>query len=216
MPTIKQTIEALRGMFANDAEIKAKLRSDPSNPLYVDMEALIDGYIRKQLELLLRVPPHMLKHSEILEEFFENGDYDRSIFIMTKFPEADGPADAALSKVIEVVAKSIEKCGFIPRIALKKPWYFPMLWDNVEIHLIGCRRGVAIVEDKYHPELNPNVALEWGCMRTMGKSVLYLRERTFSKDRADTMGFLSEPFTWDDPGKEIPQAVTDWLRGNKA
>jgi hypothetical protein len=132
---------------------------------------------------------------------------------MTKYPDGAGPEDKLLQNVIDIVEASIKSCGYIPRIALKKPWYFATLWDNVEVHLVGCSRGVAILEDKYRPELNPNVALEWGCMRTMGKNVLYLREKSFSKDRADTMGFLSEPFSWDEPEKDIPNAITEWLKG---
>jgi hypothetical protein len=218
MPTIDQTIEALRSIFSDDAEIKAKLKSNPSNPRYLDMEALIEKYIRNELESLLRVPPHMLRHSVILPKFHTDGPYEKSIFIMTKYPDAGGtgPDDKYLQKVIDVAENTIKACGYIPRIALKKPWYFPTLWDNVEMHLVGCSRGIAIVEDKYRPELNPNVALEWGCMRMMGKEVLYLREKTFSKDRADTMGFLSESFSWSEPEKEIPKAITEWLNGSAA
>jgi hypothetical protein len=50
-------------------------------------------------------------------------------------------------------------------------------------------------------------------MRAMGKNVLYLREKDFTKDRADTMGFLSESFSWDEPAKEIPSAITEWIKG---
>jgi hypothetical protein len=51
------------------------------------------------------------------------------------------------------------------RIAVvKSPSRHEQLWDNVELYLLGCRRGIAIVEDKYLPELNPNVAMDWaGC-----------------------------------------------------
>ena len=51
-------------------------------------------------------------------------------------------------------------------------------------------RGIAIVEDKYLPELNPNVAMEWGWMRGMGRNVLYLVEKDFKKQRAEFQDLL--------------------------
>ena len=45
--------------------------------------------------------------------------------------------------------------------------------------------GVNEFEDVYQPELNPNLAVEWGWMRGMGKRVLYLQEQGFQYRRAD-------------------------------
>jgi hypothetical protein len=36
------------------------------------------------------------------------------------------------------------------------------LWDDVELYLLGCSKGVAILEDCYEPELYPNVAMGSG------------------------------------------------------
>ena len=35
------------------------------------------------------------------------------------------------------------------------------LRDEVEIHILGWATGITIVEDRYRPELIPNVAMEW-------------------------------------------------------
>ena len=56
-------------------------------------------------------------------------------------------------------------------------------------------RRQAMVEDKYAPELNPNVAMEWGWMRGLGRRVLYLVEQTFTKKRADWSGSSRHPST---------------------
>jgi hypothetical protein len=85
------------------------------------------------------------------------------------------------------------------------------LWDNVELHLLGCSRGVAIVEDKYTKELNPNVAMEWGWMVGMGRRVLYLVEKSFKHARADWGGLIKEEFDWEKPADDIKQAVHKFL-----
>ena len=59
--------------------------------------------------------------------------------------------------------------------------YFDDVWSNVELYLLGCRYGIAIVEDRFKPELNPNVAMEWGWMRGLGKDVLFLVEKQAHK-----------------------------------
>ncbi len=133
----------------------------------------------------------------------------------TKFPDGNEPLDAELTKVIDTGKDSITQNGFYPRIALGHPRYFPTVWDNVEIHLLGCARGVAIIENRYKQELNPNVALEWGWMRAMNRDVLFLLEKDFKQFRADILGFIPDTFSWDQPEQDIPGPVEAWLKGGK-
>lgn len=77
--------------------------------------------------------------------------------------------------------------------------------------MLCCGRGIAIVEDRYAPEMNPNVAMEWGWMRGMGRRVLYLRERKFRHRRADWEGLLTEEFDWDDPAPGIGAALDRFM-----
>jgi len=79
--------------------------------------------------------------------------------------------------------------------------------------MIGSSRGVAIVQDKYTDELNPNVMMEWGWMRGMGKRVFFLLEKDFKNFRADLGGLLSEKFAWDTPDIDIERGITGFLRG---
>ena len=100
--------------------------------------------------------------------------------------------------------------GYFARIASGAE-FNALVWKNVELYLLGCAGGVAIVEDRYKKELNPNVAMEWGWMRAMGKPVLCLIEEQFRAMRADIEGFVSHPFKWDKPEEGIPGAVKDWI-----
>ena len=171
---------------------------------------------REKFENLLSVPPFHSRHDGLLEQFHDVASFEKSVFIMTKFPR-DNPAerdalDEQLERVINAVKTAVEGSGFTPRIATEQA-YHAQLWDNVELYLLGCRRGVAIIEDRYRDEMNPNVAMEWGWMRGMKRDVLYLVEDNFDNERADTTGFLNKGFSWDDPEERIEQAVTVWLAG---
>ncbi|TMQ18809.1 MAG: hypothetical protein E6J91_07250 [Deltaproteobacteria bacterium] len=134
---------------------------------------------------------------------------------MTKFPDLKKPtpADVELQAVIDAVRGAVQQRGYVPRIASDNE-YHSILWDNVELYLLGCKRGIAIVEDRYLPELNPNVAMEWGWMRGMGRNVLYLVEKTFKKTRADWGGLIEHSFDWANPAPDINAGVEAWLKGS--
>ena len=131
---------------------------------------------------------------------------------MTKFPDPkdDRPEGKQLRAIIKIVVDAVSARGYKPRIAWEKD-YSRWLFGNVELFLFGCARGIAIVEDKYLPELNPNVAIEWGWMTGMGRDVLYLREEGFTHERADWTGLINYPFDWKDPKSEIDDAVSKFL-----
>lgn len=171
-----------------------------------------DMQIRKELDFLLRYPPHLSQHLDKLDEFHQSGDYDQSVFIMTKYPDDEGDPiqNAKLNEVIKTVRDSVAKCKFVPRMATDQKFQ-DMIWTNVEFYLVACGRGIAIIEDCYLREFNPNVAMEWGWMRAMGKKVLYLVEESFSAERADAAGFIGERFAWDNPESKIPDAVERFL-----
>lgn len=215
MPTIDNTIRVLESYFKSLASVSASLEKDSTDSYLVEAQANMNNAIWNALEKLLREPPHFLGYADVLKDFYRVAPYNKSVFIMTKFPEGDSEDDKKLKRVIQVVKDSVQKSKFAPRIASDKPPYWETIWGNVEVHLLGCSRGIAIVEDRYRPEFNPNVALEWGWMRYMRKNVLYLREQRFSKERADMMGFIADEFIWDDPEGHIPLAVEDWLAGRK-
>jgi hypothetical protein len=188
------TAEAEEKLIAYNQQLAAKKRE-------------IQQYLECEL---LRYPPHHLgPHALELQKFHQLAPYESSVFIMTKFPEGKGAKDKALQAVIEAVKLGIKDAGMHPRIA--QFGYHDMLWPNVELYLLGCARGVAIVEDHYRKELNPNVALEWGWMKGMGKRVFFLMEEKFASGRADWNGLLSQTFSWKTPGNGIREAIQKWL-----
>lgn len=180
--------------------------------IQADIDSAREAILR-ELKGMLRYPPHHAGHKAQLDAFLKEGPYEDSVFIMTKFPDAKGDAklNQELVAVISAVQDAVKARGYRPRLASENA-YHPMLWPNVEIHLLGCARGVAIVEDRYQAEFNPNVALEWGWMRAMGKPVLFLVEEGFNHGRADSLGFLDDKFPWSAPTPAISAAVNRWLQ----
>ncbi len=168
--------------------------------------------IRDLLNDLLQYPPHFNGHMEKLQKFHAEADYNSSVFIMTKYPDPKGanPEDINLKRVIDIVISAVKEFGRVPRLGSDRK-YQDTIWGNTECYLLGCSKGIAIVEDRYKDEFNPNVAMEWGWMRAMGKEVLYLVEETFNNERADAAGFISDKFSWDNPEKQIREAVKNWL-----
>lgn len=223
MRSVAETLEFLAFYLKEGeklASARVELLNTPMPPALKD-ERDVDfkAQIETNSERILRVvkdltsfPPFHDRHQEKLKEFHQDSPYEKSVFIMTKFPAPNSQAaiDEELRAVIKAVGDAVTACQHVPRIASEKD-YYPSLWDNVELYLLGCRKGVAIVESKYRPELNPNVAMEWGWMRGLGRSVLYLVEKSFDQKRADWGGLIEYQFDWADPSKDVGEAVHKWL-----
>ena len=171
----------------------------------------IRAYLEQQL---MRYPPHHYgEHAALLKDFHGVAPFEKSVFIMTKFPDGKTDKDLALIALINSVKAGISAAGMTPRIATFG--YHEMLWPNVELFLLGCERGVAIVEDSYRSELNPNVALEWGWMKGVGRKVFFLVEQDFAHQRADWQGLLSQTFVWGAPDAGLRDSITTWLIGKE-
>jgi hypothetical protein len=227
MPTIQQVLlemEEYLFPWRERRDTLAQLRPQnfTSEKAYHKRRTALEGEItelEKEMELLLqlfeREPDRLYRaHSINLAEFNRDGagTYGDFVFIMTKFPDPKDakPEAEQLKKLIETVQMAVTARGYKARIAWEKD-YTRWLFANVELYLFGCARGIAIVEDKYLPELNPNVAIEWGWMTGMGRQVLYLREKTFGHERADWTGLINYTFDWNDPKQAIEQAVNKFL-----
>ena len=161
---------------------------------------------------LVRWPPHKREHFDKLDDFFKDHGYEKSVFIMTKYP--DNPPKSALDTqllaVIDLVKAAVKIHGYTPALASDKR-YHPELFRNIEVYLLGCSRAIAIVESKHTNELNPNVTMEWGWLRASDRQVLYLVEKDFDKARADIKGLIEDYFDWNNPKPGVDAAVKAFL-----
>jgi hypothetical protein len=205
----KRTFELQLDTYRNTGQSKAQEEAnrDEIEQRIQTRERRIEALLTK----MQRFPPHHGKHFARLEEFWKDGSYEESVFVMTKYPDGAAAKDQQLLAVIEIVKETVRKCGFKPRLAIDKT-YHPQLWDNIELHLVGCARGLAIVENKHTDETNPNVSMEWGWMRGLGREVLYLIDKDFKHPRADFAGFISQPFEFENPKATLPGPIAAWLK----
>ena len=66
-------------------------------------------------------PSRYLAKWQSLEEFWKMGDFNKSVFIMTKFADGQTEDDEKLNRIITAVDSCIQEQGYIPRIADGRP-----------------------------------------------------------------------------------------------
>lgn len=132
--------------------------------------------------------------AQSVQEFRNDYPYERSVFVMMKFPDGLDEAHAKLvNRIFEVIDSALRAYGLVARRADLRQ-YEPDLWNNLCVYMLSCQYGLAVLEDHGANEMNPNVALEYGFMRALNKEVGLLREEKFKHDRADLIGKLVKPF----------------------
>lgn len=155
------------------------------------------------------LPPGYQFLADNCTRFFEDHpDYEKNVFIMTRF--------VAGNKLLEELDKEVRRVlranGLNPLRADDKMYLKDRnLWNNVCVYMTCCKYGIAILEDRIADEFNPNVALEYGFMRALNKSVLLLADTGFRNLRADIIGTLREQFDITDISSTIDKPITTWL-----
>ena len=147
-------------------------------------------------------------HPGLLRAFqADHPQYDRNVFVIMSFD----PQLVDVWNAIRTTLGSHEHRYTALRADLKTYGDARQLWDNLITYMHGCKYGIAVLEDRSANEFNPNVALEYGFMRALGKQVLLLKDRGFSKIRADILGSVWIGFDMSDAAGSIETAIRQWL-----
>jgi len=162
--------------------------------------------------------PHGYEHlTSAVQKLRADYTYDSSVFVMMKFPDPESMGDAhikLLADIFDTLNSALSSYGLKARRADKRE-YTESLWDNVCVYMLGCKYGIAILEDRVAPELNPNVALEYGFMKALNRRVGLFRSGDFRHHRADFSGKLAKTFEIapDDTlnARSLKTALQDWL-----
>jgi hypothetical protein len=158
------------------------------------------------------LPKGYKKLVEPINLFFEDTkqhcqDYDKNVFIMTRYQAGN----MVLKKIDNKIRETLRVNGLHGHRADDKCYLNDRnLWDNVCTYMFCCKYGIAVLEDILVDEFNPNVALEYGFMRALGKPTLLLKEKRF-KPRADILGTIWEEFDILDFENSINEAINRWL-----
>ena len=135
----------------------------------------------------------------------DHPSYDRNVFVIMSF-------DPQLRETWSAIQVYLDASGYTAlRADMKTYGDERQLWDSLVTYMHGCKYGIAILEDRSANEFNPNVALEYGFMRALGKQVLLLKDRKFEKIRADILGSVWIGFDISDVEVSIKSAIGQWL-----
>ena len=74
----------------------------------------------EHLERIELFPSRHVRHIKELSNFWKDGSYSDSVFIMTKFPEGNGNMDKKLEALLDVIKDSVVGQGYKPRLASDK------------------------------------------------------------------------------------------------
>ncbi len=76
------------------------------------LHLLVVGTLRELVEF----PPHHMRHEQLLAQFHGVATLDKSVFVMTKFPDPKkpGPVDAQLAAVIQAVCEDRKRQSVPP------------------------------------------------------------------------------------------------------
>ena len=145
-------------------------------------------------------------HPQLLRAFQDDHpNYDRNVFVIMSFAPQ-------LRETWSAIQVNLDASGYFAlRADMKTYGDGRQLWDSLVTYMQGCKYGIAVLEDRSANEFNPNVALEYGFMRALGKQVLLLKDREFAKIRADILGSVWIGFDMSDVGASIKTAIEQWL-----
>lgn len=153
---------------------------------------------------MLTEPPIVIKES--LKRFKNDyPDPNKVAFIMMKFGETK-----AHREIVKAIKTVLDSQG-ITGVRADDKHYHDDLFPNVVTYMYGCGFGISVFERIEEDEFNPNVSLEVGYMFALNKAVCLLKDRTLKTLHTDLVGKLYKSFDPQDPNKNIPDELTQWL-----
>lgn len=142
-----------------------------------------------------------------LEKFIEDHpECRRNAFTMMQFGKTT-LHDQAVGAIRETLSKYA-----IEGLRADDKEYHEDLFPNVLTYIYGCSFGIAVFERLETEYFNPNVSLEVGYMRALGKPICLLKDKTLQTLQTDLVGKLYKSFDPQNPKESIPKQLESWLR----
>jgi len=111
-----------------------------------EVDEAVRAHLQRRLALRgLDVPAGYEHLTARRQKFGQDVPFERSVFVMMKFPDASMRASAVrlLDGIWHVIGEELDRRGLQARRADVKD-YHDELWDNVCIYMIGCKYGIAV------------------------------------------------------------------------
>jgi hypothetical protein len=166
---------------------KAVVQIDAAVKMHLQRSAALHG---------VTVPPGYEHLNPHVRQFCDNSPFERNVFVMMKFPDKRSMKAShlrLLNDIWDAIRDEAARFGLMAHRADQRN-YHDQLWENICVHIIGCKYGIAVLEDDVASELNPNVALEYGFMKALDHPVALFRSSDFQHGRADLSGKLAKEF----------------------
>jgi len=205
-------------LYERRESLQQRLKDREANPGQFGQAALeqvMEDLRDAEYELMVLLEEDPVKHFAHLcddgAKFAADHTSDKTVFVMMKFPDPgeERVKDKILNAIFDMARRHLHDNYGLTAVRADGKTYASsnQLWDNICIYMLGCDYGIAILESKYHDEFNPNVALEYGFMRALGKTVVFFEESGFAHRRADIFGTLSKRFTWTSDAQRLESSI---------
>lgn len=193
-----------------------------ARPLLIQFIYPVFEYIERELEILQQSKPGFkltsyqnsssnyppVIHQSLTKFFEDHPDSKKTGFIMMQFGST-----SLHESIVSGICSTLATYGLTALRADDKE-YHEDLFSNVQTYLYGCGFGIAVFERLEDDDFNPNVSLEVGYMRALGKKVCLLKDRTLKTLQTDLVGKLYKSFDPQNPGQSIPPELQKWLEDN--
>lgn len=155
-----------------------------------------------------KAPDGYRQLQSLLDAFGEDHpDYDRNVFLIMRFRDAPH-FNAIRYAVISNLARHGLNCIRADRKTYPSDGD---IWNNVCIHMLGCKYAVAVYEDIDEREFAVNISLEYGFMRALDKKVLLMKEQRMPAMPVDIIGKLYRPFDHLNIDSSVATVIDDWV-----
>jgi hypothetical protein len=153
-------------------------------------------------------PPELL---DPLRRFLEENPFDRNVFGMTRFPDAELAEDSdPIASAIDSARTACEGHGLHLHLASDRA-IVDDLWSNVTAHMWASRYGLAFFEDRRGEGLNYNLTIEVGAMLVTGRRCALLKDPSIEEMPTDLVAKIYKPVDFDSTGG-VSDVVHRWLK----
>jgi hypothetical protein len=156
------------------------------------------------------IPPEMapLRFRPAVDRLLGESVFERNVFCMTRFPDADSAEDEPLRNAVDAAREELSAAGLTMHLASDRQ-ADDELFGNVVAHIWGCKYGIAFLEtlntDATEGQLNDNVLIEVGAMLVSGRRCCLLKDHNAPRLPTD---FIAQIY------KEIEITNSQMVRAN--
>jgi hypothetical protein len=154
-------------------------------------------------------PPELIKP---LRDFFKEFPFERNVFGMTRFPEADSGNLDPIAPAVETAREVCQAHGLTFHLASDRK-IVDDLWPNVAAHLWGSQYAVAFYEDRTGKGLNYNLNIEVGSALVLGRRLEILKDKPVEKLPTDLVGKIYDEVEITDVGT-VAAVLHRWCRAD--